>query len=114
MRHPSDFPAGPSMTKGGWTSGGSVRLKRPMRPLCGSVRLKRPLCGSVRLKRLMRPKVPVGFRRESRGIPHLAKNERDVGHPGCVRGTGLGGSVGLSALCALGVRYTGSLPRKFH
>ncbi len=40
-----------------WTLGGSVRPKRPMRPLGGSVRLKRPmrlLGGSVRLKRLMR------------------------------------------------------------
>jgi len=37
------------------TWGGSVRLKRPMRPLCGMVRLKRPLCGSVRLKRLKGP-----------------------------------------------------------
>jgi hypothetical protein len=39
--------------------GGSVRLKRPMRPLGGSVRLKRPmrpLGGSVRLKRPMRHK----------------------------------------------------------
>jgi hypothetical protein len=42
--------------------GGSVRLKRPMRPLGGSVRLKRPmrpLGGSVRLKRPMRPWVEV-------------------------------------------------------
>jgi hypothetical protein len=41
-----------------WAAGGSVRLKRPMRPLGGSVRLKRPmrpLGGSVRLKRPMRP-----------------------------------------------------------
>jgi hypothetical protein len=50
--------------------GGSVRLKRPMRPLGGSVRLKRPMRrmgGSVRLKRLMRHKgrfrgVGAGFR----------------------------------------------------
>jgi len=34
-----------------WTAGGSVRLKRPMRPLCESVRPMRPLCGSVRLMR---------------------------------------------------------------
>jgi hypothetical protein len=43
--------------------GGSVRLKRPMRPLGGSVRLKRlmrPLGGSVRLKRLMRHKGRIG------------------------------------------------------
>jgi hypothetical protein len=41
-----------------WTAGGSVRLKRPMRPMGGSVRLKRPMRpmgGSVRLKRPMRP-----------------------------------------------------------
>ena len=32
--------------------GGSVRLKRPLRPLCGSVRLKRPSCGSCALSAL--------------------------------------------------------------
>jgi hypothetical protein len=42
--------------------GGSVRLKRPMRPLCGSVRLKRPLCGSMRLKRLKGPMMNAGER----------------------------------------------------
>src|ERR1700693_787424 len=29
------------------------------------------------------------------GIPHLAKNERDVGHPGVVDRTELGGVVGF-------------------
>jgi hypothetical protein len=30
---------------------------------------------------------PIELRVEHRGIPHLAKNERDVGHPTFVTGT---------------------------
>jgi hypothetical protein len=34
-------------------------------------------------------RVKKNVRGKSRGIPHLAKNERDVGHPGVCSGMGL-------------------------
>jgi hypothetical protein len=34
---------------------------------------------------------PTGRDVESRGIPHLAKNERDMGHPTILGGVGVGG-----------------------
>jgi hypothetical protein len=33
----------------------------------------------------------MGWKVESRGIPHLAKNERDVGHPTILGGVGVAG-----------------------
>src|ERR1700733_10574095 len=48
----------------------------------GTRRLPTP----VRLRfRLLRP---MGWKGESRGIPHLAKNERDMGHPTIPGGVG--------------------------
>jgi hypothetical protein len=55
--------------------GGSVRLKRPMRPLCGSVRLKRP-------KGLKGPMMNVGERLW--GCAHRFRPTyalANVGHP---------------------------------
>ena len=45
-------PGAPVRVPAQWFWGGSVRLKRPMRPMCGSMRLKRPLGGMCALSAL--------------------------------------------------------------